>query len=125
MTSRKTQKLQEQKSNISVDDNSSDEEITSEEFDKMFNKQRSYNIQKWTDLKIGKIYTITSFKRVNTIYGVGLILSLKNHGDVWAPSHLFTKIENKKPPFYVRPLGLRNCKNNKTNQYHAYDLVFP
>ena len=50
---------------------------------------------------------------------------------MWAPDHM--RKERKKivnaeiypfPPFYVRPLGLKQCRNSKT-KYHAYDLVVP
>ena len=30
----------------------------------------------------------------------------------------------KYPPFYVRPLDLKTCKNNPRNKYHSFDLVY-
>ena len=30
----------------------------------------------------------------------------------------------KYPPFYVRPLGLKPCKNNPRNKVYAFDLVY-
>lgn len=99
-------------------------DITEEEFDEMLKIQSKYNTKKWTDLEKNKIYTITSYRMLETQNGIGTILTLKDNGEVWCPSHLATKIEDKEPPFWVRPLGLKPCKNNKKNKYHAYDLIF-
>ena len=99
-------------------------EITEEEFEELLKEQNEYNTKKWSDLEINKIYTIVDYKTVNTNNGEGTILILKDNGEVWSPSHLATKIEDKEPPFYVRPLGLKTCKNNRKNKYHAYDLIF-
>lgn len=95
-------------------------EITEEEFEEMLKEQNEYNTKKWSDLEINKIYTIVDYRTV----GESTILILKDNGEVWSPSHLATKIVDKEPPFYVRPLGLKPCKNNKKNKYHAYDLIF-
>ena len=100
-------------------------DITEEEFEEMLKEQSEYNTKKWSDLEIKKIYTITDYKTVETSNGESTILTLKDNGNVWCPSHLATKIEDGEPPFYVRPLGLKPCKNNKKNKYHAYDLIFP
>ena len=100
-------------------------EITTKEFDAMLKEQTQYDTQKWTDLELNKVYTITAYRKVETSNGQSVILTLLNNGEVWAPSHLVNKINSKEPPFYVRPLGLKPCKNNKKNKYHAYDLVFP
>ena len=101
------------------------ETITEAEFDELLEQQSQYDTKKWTDLEIKKIYTITSYRTVDTSNGESLVLTLKDNGDVWCPAHLAKKIEGKEPPFYIRPLGLKPCKNNKKNKYHAYDLVFP
>ena len=77
-------------------------------------------------LKLTK-YTVTNTKTVDTEKGKSMILSLLNKGDVWAPEHLKNRILNSdyyyNPPFYVRPLGLKQCKNKPMNKYHAYDMV--
>lgn len=96
-----------------------------EEFDEMLKEQSFYDTKRWTDLEINQIYSITSFRAVETSNGESVILTLKDNGDVWCPAHLANKINDKEPPFYIRPLGLKPCKNNKKNKYHAYDLVFP
>ena len=110
-------------------DDDSDDDISLDEFERMLEKQRSKsksnNTQKWTDLKINKIYKIKEFKTVNTSNGESMILTLKDNGEVWCPKYLATKIKDKQLPLYVRPLGLKPCKNNKRNNYHAFDLVFP
>ena len=100
----------------------SDNEMTTEKFERMLKKQSSNDIQKWTDLKINKIYKITGYRIVNTIYGKSVVLSLEK-GDVWCPNHLAKKIEDKEFPLYIRPLGLKPCTNNKKNKYHAYELI--
>ena len=117
---------------IDIDDipsaDESDEDITTEEFDALLKEQTFSDVDKWTDLEQGEIYRITSYRTVDTSRGESVIISVKRKGhkqDVWCPSHLATKIEDKEPPFHVRPLGLKPCKNNKKNKYHAYDLVFP
>ena len=62
---------------------------------------------------------------VNTQKGESMVLSLLNNGEVWAPGHLKSRIaeNNLSPPLYIRPLGLKPCKNNPANKFHAYDLV--
>ncbi len=104
------------------------DEITTEQFDELL-KEQHYETKKWTDLKQNKVYTVTNVKMVDTQNGQSMILRLLFNGEVWAPDHLKRKICNgnthANPPFYVRPLGLKPCKNNMTNKYHAYDLVIP
>lgn len=101
------------------------EEITTEEFEQLLEEQSQYETQKWADLELNKIYTITDYKTVQTTDGESTVLTLLNNGEVWCPAHLAIKIKGKDPPFYVRPLGLKPCKANKKNKYHAYDLVIP
>ena len=100
-------------------------EITTDEFEELLKEQSEYDTQRWTDLEINKIYTITSCRTVDTSNGESVVLTLKDNGEVWCPAHLAKKIDGKEPPFFVRPLGLKPCKKNKKNKYHAYDLVFP
>ena len=58
-----------------------------------------------------------------------MVLTLHNYGEVWAPDNLKTRIQKKKKknklklPMYIRPRGLKSCKDNPANKYHAYDLV--
>ena len=44
------------------------------------------------------------------------------------PDHLKTKIINSDTyfilPFYLRPLGMKPCKDNPRKKYRSYDLVF-
>ena len=92
------------------------QEITTAQFDELL-KEQTPEYNKWSDLEENKIYTVTNTKMVDTQYGKSMILTLLNNGDVWAPEHLKYKICNgdtyANPPFYVRPLGLKPCKNNK------------
>ena len=104
------------------------QEITTAQFEKILKEQTpEYDTQNWTDLKINKIYTVTNTKMVDTQIGKSIILSLLDNGDFWAPEHIKNKILNSdnynNPPFYVRPLGLKPCKNNPRNKYYAYDIV--
>ena len=94
------------------------------EFDRLL-KEQTPEYSKWTDLEINKIYTVTNTTMVNTKKGETMVLSLYNHGEVWIPDHLKTRItkNNLSPPLYIRPLGLKPCKDNPANKYHAYDLV--
>ena len=101
------------------------QEITIDEFEELLKEQSEYDTQRWTDLEINKIYAVTSYRTVDTSNSETLVLTLKDNGEVWCPAHLAKKIEDKEPPFYIRPLGLKPCKKNKKNKYHAYDLVFP
>ena len=102
------------------------QEITTAQFDKLL-KEQTPQYNKWSDLEINKIYTVINTKMVDTQNGKSMILSLLNNGDVWAPEHLKNRILNSdyyyNPPFYVRPLGLKSCKNKPMNKYHAYDIV--
>jgi hypothetical protein len=102
-----------------------DVEILTEEFEELLRGQNQYDTKKWTDLEVNKIYIITSHKTVKTSNGESVVITLKDHGDVWGPSTLANKIKDKEPPIYIRPLGLKPCKSNKKNKYHAFDLVFP
>ena len=100
-------------------------DITTAQFDELLEEQNQNSTKKWTDLEVNKIYTITDTKIVETEYGPSMVLTLLDNGEVWAPGHLKDKLEKSaKPPYYMRPLGLKPCKNNKKNRYHAYDLVF-
>jgi hypothetical protein len=96
--------------------------ITEKEFDAMLKEQKQYETQKWADLKIGKLYTITNTKIIDTAFGESTILTIEGVGEVWAPSSLAEKIKTNTPPFYVRPNGLKPCRNNK-HKYHSYDLI--
>ena len=62
---------------------------------------------------------------VNTKKSETMVLFLYNYGEVWAPDHLKTRItkNNLSPPLYIRPRGLKPCKDNPANTYHIYDLV--
>ena len=102
------------------------QEITIAQFDKLL-KEQTPQYNKWSDLEINKIYTVTNAKMIDTQKGKSMILSLLNNGDVLAPEHLKNKILNSdcynNPPFYIRPLGLKPCKNKPVNKYHGYDMV--
>ena len=68
------------------------QEITTAQFEKLLKEQTpEYDTQKWADLEINKIYTVTNTKMVDTQIGKSMILSLLNYGDVWAPEHLKIK----------------------------------
>ena len=99
-------------------------EITTAEFNRLLEEQTP-QYSKWSDLEINKIYTVTNTTMVNTQKGESMVLSLLNNGEVWAPGHLKSRIaeNNLSPPLYIRPLGLKPCKNNPANKFHTYDLV--
>ena len=103
------------------------EQITNDQFEQMLTKQSQYDTKKWIELQINKIYTIVNYKTVKTPYGESMILILSDDTEVWTPEHLKEKIEKtrQQPPYYIRPLGLKQSKNNKKNKYHAYDFVVP
>ena len=81
---------------------------------------------KWRELTIGVIYRIDKMKSVTTRYGPGTILELTTREDdkveVWAPDRLVKDLEWSGLPSYVRPLGLEQCKNDTTKEYHKYEL---
>ena len=99
-------------------------EITDAEFNKLLEEQAP-QYKKWSDLEIKKIYIVTDTTMVDTQKGESMVLTLKNNGAVWAPGHLKKRVVEKNicPPFYIRPQGLKPCKNNPANKYYAYDLV--
>ena len=99
-------------------------EITTAEFDRLLEEQIP-QYSKWSDLEINRIYTVTNTTMVNTEKGKSMVLSLLNNGEVWAPDHLKTRVieNNLSPPLCIRPRGLKPCKKNPSNKYHAYDLV--
>ena len=67
-------------------------EITTAQFENLL-KQQTHDPQKWADLEINRIYTVTNTKIVPTKNGEAMILSLFNNGEIWAPEHLKTKSE--------------------------------
>ena len=79
-------------------------------------------------LDINEFYTVTNIRMVPTKYGRVMILTLLNIGEVWMPEHLKTKIMNSDtyfhPPFYLRPLGMKPCKDHPRKKCPLYDLVF-
>ena len=90
-------------------------------------KSKHLSTTNGSDLEINKIYTVTNTKMIDTQKGKSMILSLFNNGDIWAPEHLKNKILNSdcyyNPPFYIRPLGLKPCKNKSVNKYHAIEIT--
>ena len=79
-------------------------------------------------LETDKFLAVTNIKIVPTEYGQAMILSLLNIGEVWEPEHLKTTIMNSdtyfNPPFYLRPLAMKPCKDNPRKKCRSYDLVF-
>ena len=84
-------------------------------------------MERW-GLDTDKFLTVTNIRMVPTKYGRAMILSLLNIGEVWMPEYLKTKIMNCdtyfNPPFYLRPLGMKPCKDNPRKKCRSYDLVF-
>ena len=72
--------------------------------------------------------TVTNIRMVPTEYGQAMILTPLNIGEVWGSEHLKTKIMNSdtyfNPPFYLRPLGMKPCKDHPRKKCPSYDLVF-
>ena len=79
-------------------------------------------------LDINEFYTVTNIRMVPTKYGQAMILTLLNIGEVWMPEHMKTKIMNSDtyfhPPFYLRPLGMKPCKDHPRKKWLSYDLGF-
>ena len=84
-------------------------------------------MERWR-LDTDKFVTFTNIRMVPTKYGQVMILSLLNIGEVWVSEHLKTKIMNSdtyfNPPFYLRPLGMKPCKDNSRKKCPSYNLVF-
>ena len=83
--------------------------------------------QKWADLEIKELYTVTNTRMVDTQNAKVYDFTLLNNGDVWVPEHLKHRIINSdnhyNPPFYIISLGLNPYKSNHRNKYRAYDIV--
>ena len=79
-------------------------------------------------LDTDRFVTVTNIKMVPTEYGQAMILTLLNIGEVWGSEHLKTKIMNSDtyfhPPFYLRPFGMKPCKDHPRKKCPSYDLVF-
>jgi hypothetical protein len=100
--------------------------ITEQEFDAALDELMLLKKTKqWTELEVGKIYTILDTKGIDTKYGRSMVLTINNVGDVWAPKSLAIKIDKaaKKPPHHVRPTGSKPCKNNENYKWQSYDLI--
>ena len=79
-------------------------------------------------LDTDRFVTVTNLKMVPTEYDQAMILTLLNIGEVWGSEHLKTKIMNSdtyfNPPFYLRPLGMKPCKDHPRKKCRSYDLFF-
>ena len=51
-------------------------EITSQEFERML-KEESSLCRKWSELEVGKVYTLEGTRMIDTKYGESMILILK------------------------------------------------
>ena len=84
-------------------------------------------MERWR-LDTDEFLTVTNIRMVPTEYSQAMILTLLNIGEVWGSEHLKTKIMNTdtyfNPPFYLRPLGMKPCKDNPRKKCRSYDLVF-
>ena len=84
-------------------------------------------MERWR-LDTDEFLTVTNIKMVPTEYDQAMILTLPNIGEVWGSEHLKTKIMNSdtyfNPPFYLRPLGMKPCKDHPRKKCRSYDLVF-
>ena len=80
------------------------------------------------ELDTDKFYTVTNIRMVPTKYGQAMILTLLDIGEVPGSEHSKTKIMNSdtyfNPPFYLRPLGMKPCKDHPRKKCPSYDLVF-
>ena len=86
-------------------------------------RNKKLEATKWRELEKGQIYTITGVQYIDTQYGEACIIEIDGK-KVWAPSGLAKRLKDNKPlPRYVRPIGLKQSKHNKSNKYHAFDLV--
>ena len=83
-----------------------------EKFDELLKESKTTEVKKWSDLEIVKVYIIKPYKDVNTVNGPSTVLTMKRFREVWCPGHIAEKIDDKKPPFSVRPLGLKPCAKN-------------
>lgn len=101
--------------------------ITSEQFEKELQEQKEQSvINKWRDLKEGKIYIINSVEYVDTKYGEACILNLSDNTKVYAPSALTNRLKQDKKksfPRYVRPTGRTESMKNRGHSYYSFDLV--
>ena len=77
------------------------------------------------ELDTDKFYTVTNIRMVPTKYGQAMILTLLDIGEVPGSEHLKTKIMNSdtyfNPPFYLRPLGMKPCKDHPRKKCPSYD----
>jgi hypothetical protein len=106
-------------------------------FDQQMEKVEAYTKAiAWSQLAINEIYKIED-KRIilKTKFGKGMILRVSNvDGNtyhVWSPNLLSQKLleegEDKKKvvkfPCFIRPLGLKQCKNDTSRSYQAFQLL--
>ena len=102
--------------------------ITVNEFEKKLTEQREeQQILKWRELKVNKVYTITEFYEIDTIYGKAYVIVIENGQRVFAPSglsNLLKKKDNITTPFYIRPTGLKPSRKNENNEFYSFDVVF-
>ena len=77
-----------------------------EKFDELLQKSKTTKVRKWSDLEIGTVYIIRSYRDVNTVNGPSRVLTIKGFGEVWCEGDLAEKIADKKYSICCYTLGL-------------------
>ena len=105
---------------------------TKEAFNKQIEKKTMKAIS-WRDLEVDVIYKIEEKREVlNTKYGSALILHISNvNGNsiqVWATKLIAKTLmpdgkEEMKLPCFIRPLGPKTCKMDKSRSYYDFQIL--
>ena len=102
---------------------------TNEKFDE--NKISNEDILKWRDIPMNTIFRIDDISKINTKFGIGTILTLKDKTLNTYKCFTTKTIADKLDEFnlqdgscYIRSLGLKESKTNTGNSYYNFDIMF-
>ena len=102
---------------------------TNEKFDE--NKISNNDILKWRDIPMNTIFRIDDISKINTKFGIGTILTLKdknlNMYKCFATKTIADKLNNvnlQDGSCYIRSLGLKESTINTGNKYYNFDIMF-
>ena len=102
---------------------------TNENFDE--NKISNNDILKWRDIPMNTIFKIDDVSKINTKFGIGTILTLKDKKldmyKCFATKTISDKLDEcnlQDGSCYIRFLGLKESKTNTGNKYYNFDIMF-
>ena len=100
-----------------------------EEFNQ--NKETKDNLMKWRDVPVNIILKINKVDRIETQYGIAVILTLENVENkifkCWSNQMLADELKDfgwREEECYVKSLGMVTSMKNPSRKYFSYNLCW-